>query len=99
MKLLTKKILKQIPPLYTQEHLGDVAVVYVKFFTPWSNWTWYATEYDPDKRMFFGLVDGQERELGYFSLDELESAKGPFGLLIERDMYFNPTLLGDLAAR
>ena len=99
MKLLTKKMLNRIPALYTQEHLGDAAVVYVKFFTPWSSWTWYATEYDPDERMFFGLVDGQERELGYFSLDELESAKGPHGLLIERDMHFNPTLLGDLAAR
>jgi len=34
------------------------------------------------------LVDGYEKELGYFSLEELESVKGSFGLGIERDRYF-----------
>ncbi len=38
--------------------------------------------------MFFGLVDGFERELGYFSLSELESVHGPYGVGIERDLYF-----------
>ena len=31
-------------------------------------------------------VDGFEKELGYFSLRELESARGPLGLPIERDL-------------
>jgi hypothetical protein len=35
------------------------------------------------------LVVGHEPELGYFSLDELESVSGPFGLRIERDRSFN----------
>jgi hypothetical protein len=39
---------------------------------------------------FFGLVDGFEQELGYFSLKELEDTRGPLGLLIERDMHFKP---------
>ena len=35
----------------------------------------------------FGLVEGFEKELGYFSLDELLSLKfPPLGLSIERDM-------------
>ncbi|MHC4637819.1 MAG: DUF2958 domain-containing protein [Planctomycetota bacterium] len=55
-----------------------------------NNWTWCATEYDPDERLFFGLVYGLEREWGYFSLDELESIKGPFGVGIERDRFFSP---------
>ena len=87
MKLLTKEIEKRIPALYAQENEED-ATVYVKFFTPDSSWTWYATEYDPEQRLFFGLVEGLEKELGYFSLDELESTRGPLGLPIERDMYF-----------
>lgn len=45
------------------------------------------------KTTFFGLVDGFEKELGYFSLSELESVKGPLGLKIERDLYFKPTTL------
>jgi len=88
MQLLTKEILKNLPALGTTDGQGDQAVVRVKFFTPWAGWTWYATEYDPETRTFFGLVDGHEKELGYFNLDELEEVKGPFGLKIERDRGF-----------
>jgi len=96
MKLMTKEILKRIPKLYAQEDLGKDAVVHVKFFTPWSNWTWYATEYDPETGMFFGLVDGLEREFGYFTLEQLQSVTGPAGLKIERDIYFTPKKISEL---
>jgi len=97
MKLLTKGIRKKLPPLYSGENKRseDIPVV-VKFFDPTSSWTWYVTEGEPvldedgkeiDFR-FFGFVRGFENELGYFSLKELESVKGPFRLGIERDMYF-----------
>ena len=69
----------------------------VKFFTPDSNWTWYATEFDGEDR-FFGLVVGQEIELGYFSLSELEEIRGPFHLPVERDLYFQPKTLAELKA-
>lgn len=68
----------------------DDPIARVKFFTPDSSWTYYVTEYDPVERLCFGLVVGLERELGYFSLDELESVKGPLGLAIERDLHWNP---------
>ena len=74
------------------------AIAYVKFFTPDSNWTWYASEYDPEKKMFFGLVEGLDTELGYFSLEELQSVRGPLGLKIERDIYFEETPLSQLQA-
>jgi len=95
MKLLTKAIEKALPPLYSQDDKGDDAVAYAKFFHPASSWTWYATEYDPESRVFFGLVIGFETELGYFSLDELESVRVR-GLGIERDLYFKPTTLGEI---
>ena len=44
--------------------------------------------------MFFGwatLGDPQNAELGYFSLDELESVRGRFGLKIERDLHWDDT--------
>ena len=96
MKLLTKELEAKLPPLYSQDGKGDDALALVKFFTPDSSWTWYATEYDPVERVFFGLVDGLEKELGYFRLDELESVKGPLGLSIERDIYFEPTRIKEL---
>ena len=46
--------------------------------------------------IFFGLVSGFEVELGYFSLKELEEARGPRGLPIERDLYFQPKTLKEL---
>jgi len=95
MKLLTKEIEKTLPPLYSQDGVED-PTVHVKFFTPDSSWTWYVTEYDPESKTFFGLVDGFEKELGYFTLKELESAKGPMNLSIERDLYFNKCKLSEV---
>lgn len=95
MQLLTAEIKTKLPKLYTQEEKGLEALAMVKFFTPDSNWTWYATEFD-GKDTFFGLVDGFEKELGYFSLSELQSARGQLGLPIERDLYFKPRTLKEL---
>jgi hypothetical protein len=105
MKLLTEEIREQLPPLYSQENKGGKAVVHVKFFTPSSSWTWYATEGEPvldesgreiDFR-FFGLVDGHDKEFGYFMLGELEEICGPMGMPIERDLHFKPKLLAEIA--
>lgn len=95
MELIDNEIKNIIPKLYEQDGKGLNAVAYVKFFTPDSSWTWYATEFD-GVDIFFGLVDGLDKELGYFSLSELESVRGPLGLKIERDLYFKPTKIREL---
>ena len=102
----------RLPHLYSQEQKGLDALAQVKFFTPDAGWSWYASEgspvdengyYDTDKEkvdyFFFGLVVGQEIELGYFALSELEQARGPLGLPIERDLYFEPKTLRELKAQ
>jgi hypothetical protein len=40
--------------------------------------------------LFFGYVMGQFDEWGYFLLSELEGNRGPLGLPIERDLFFQP---------
>lgn len=100
MMLMTKAIAKTIPPLYSQDGKGRQAVARAKFFTPWANWTWYATEMDIDQDRCFGLVVSPQcptGELGYFSLRELATITGPAGLRIERDRYFTPAPLDTLA--
>jgi len=105
MKLLTQEIRRRLPPLYSQEAKGGKAVAYVKYFTPSSSWTWYITEGSPIKDEggkevdfhFFGLVDGHEKELGYVALSELESVRGPMGLPIERDLWWKPKMLEEIA--
>ena len=100
MKLLTQEIRKKLPPLYATENMpaGD-AVAILKLFSPDSSWSWLATEGSPegDDFIFFGLVDGHVKELGYFSLRELEKVRGPLGLPIERDLYWQPKTLAEIA--
>jgi len=96
MKLLTQELRKKLPPLYSQDGKGGKSVAHVKFFTPDSNWTFYGVEFDGEDR-FFGLVDGHCKELGYFSLSELESVNGPMGLPIERDLHWQPKTLEEIA--
>ena len=95
MKLVTKEVKTKLPPLYSQEDKGGKAIAHVKFFTLDANWTWYATEFDGDDT-FFGLVEGHEKELGYFSLRELQSVRGMMGLPIERDLYWSPKMLQEI---
>ncbi len=45
--------------------------------------------------IFFGLVDGFEKEWGNFSLNELQSVRGQFGLGIERDLHFGTPTVGE----
>jgi len=90
MKFLTKANVKALPPIGSSASLPhDKTVVHVKFFTPDSNWTWYAIEFDGEDE-FFGLVCGFEVELGYWSMAELQSVRGPLGLPVERDLWFKP---------
>lgn len=97
MKLLTKEIETKLPKLYSTEGIElEDKVLQVKFFTPWSSWTWYGVEYNPEDKTFFGYVRGVEDEWGYFNLGELEEVKGPFFLGVERDMYFKPIKFKEL---
>ncbi len=93
--LMDENIRQMLPELYSQEEAGLDAQARVKYFTPDSNWTWYASEFD-GKDIFFGLVVGLEIELGYFSLNELAQTCGPRGLPIERDLHFEAKSLKEL---
>jgi len=100
MMLLTKENRQALAAIRSTDGLDPRQTkVPVKFFTPDSNWTWYAWEAEDipaDETMsgkpdtfFFGLVCGFEKELGTFALSELSAAKGPLGLPIERDRHWD----------
>jgi hypothetical protein len=97
MKLFTQEIIKKIPKIGTQSEVGiENLMLYCKLFTPWTIWTWYIAEADFETGEAFGLVCGFEKELGYFSLDELKEIKGHLGLKIERDLSFEPCKYSEL---
>jgi len=99
MELLPAELRAQLPALYAQEDNNN-PIVYVKFFTPDSGWTWFITEgsLEDDDFIFFGYVIGQSEEWGYFSLADLSSARGPRGLPIERDLDFTPAPWSEVKA-
>lgn len=68
MQLLTPELEKRFAEVGSQEEAEDPLVI-AKFFDPCGGWTWLATEYNPEERIFFGMVHGFEKELGYFSLE------------------------------
>jgi hypothetical protein len=73
-----------------REAAGKVlSILWIHGNSPAAHPTWYASEFDGED-LFFGLVSGFEVELGYFSLKELKEVKGPMGLPIERDLYYEP---------
>jgi len=96
-KLITKAIAAALPDLYTQDGKdpADVKVV-LKLFNPCGRGTWYITEGDLDEGVCFGYCVIHEGELGYVSLAELTEYKGPFGLGIERDEWFDGHTLADV---
>jgi len=80
-----------IPPIGSGSSIAKV-----KLFDPASSWTWYVAEYDAESREAFGLIDGHEKELGYFSMIELVEYRSPMGLPLERDIHYRPTPLAEL---
>lgn len=98
-QLLTTKLVNDLPPLYnSEENPEKEAIAVVKFFSPYSNWTWYAVEFDGDDTLW-GLVDGFEMEYGYFSYRELETTTLFGGVpAIERDCSWSPRPVKEIEA-
>jgi len=93
-QLLPSGVARKIPAIYSQENEDD-PIAWVKFFSPYTNATWYITEYDPSSGEAFGWADlGMGGgELGYISVRELEGLQKRGLPLVERDLYWKPRKL------
>jgi len=70
--LLNEKL--PIPGLYeTEGQSPEDTICWVRFIVPGSSWQWYVIEYEPKTGVFYGLVNGFEKELGYFALSDLNT--------------------------
>ena len=98
-ELMTKELGKSIPALYAHENVEnhDDVLAAAKLFSPYTGWRWYISEWQAETGICFGLVEGFETELGYFSLDELAEAT-VFGSVpaVERDLYWQPKTIGEV---
>lgn len=85
MELLTKEIEEKLPKFME----GDGTAL-VKFVLPDTKWKWYVCEYDTEAKTFYGLIEGEDKKWGKFTLEELQSLKGPKGVLVAIDEKFTP---------
>ena len=98
MELITKELKKRFAEVGSQEDVKDPLVI-AKLFNPAGAGTWYATEYDPDRKVFFGyasIFGDHNDEWGSFGLEELSEYKGRFGCGIERDLYIEEQPISQL---
>lgn len=86
MILLTDEL--RATPLANGRQRDADHVPVVKFFNPFGEGVWLATELDEDGDIMFGLADLGYPELGSWSLSEMEAIRLPFGMGIERDLLF-----------
>ena len=65
-------------------------MIYEHFFL--GGCDWYAAEYDPDERIFFGYAilndDLDNAEWGYISFDELREVKAQGVYEVDRDLHW-----------
>ena len=93
---LTAEIKKRgIPSLYAQENAAD-PVIYLELSLFQFPWRWYVSECEIEDGgrdvLFFGFVNGDFNEWGYFRLSELEIARSP--VLVSYD--FKPLPFSEL---
>lgn len=100
MNLMTKGLEKRFAKVGSQRDKENPVVI-AKFFNPAGSGNWYATEYDPKNKMFFGYVSiyGDWNEWGFFSLKELEDFESPYGTGIERDLDFEECPSSEIVTR
>ena len=97
--LMTKELGEKIPAIYANKNVEsyDDVLAAAKLFSPFSNWTWFITEWDAETGTCFGLVEGFEVEMGYFDLTELSEATVFGGVpAVERDLYWQPKTIGEI---
>ena len=90
--------LAKMPALYSTEHIPwQDKIIHEHYFI--SGCDWYAAEYDPKDRLYFGYAimnrDFDNSEWGYFSHDELADLRH-HGIEVDRDVHWTPTKAGSI---
>lgn len=94
--LISKKLELRFKEVGSQENSNDPIII-AKLFNPVGSGTWFLTEYNETTKIAFGYVTGLAHdEWGYVCIQELEAIELPYGLFIERDLFFVEQLFSSL---
>lgn len=94
-KLIRKEELDLFKKYGRQDGQGGDAIVVARLFHPYSNWTWYLTEYDSAYDEIFGFTVGLEMEWGTIGTLEYLRSIRIHGMKLERDTNFRPCTLNE----
>jgi len=83
-ELLTKELREKLPDLGSTDN-NKQRMIWTRFYIPNNVWTWYPFELSKQSDMMFGLAIGFDKEIGYWTLSELQDT----GLVL-RDVSFKP---------
>jgi len=103
-KLLPKGFARKIPLIDLMRDPNEM-IVHAHYFTCFTSWDWWVVEGRPvpscDDYLFRGFFKGPDGfAFGDWSLSDLESLGGPFGMgKVERETLFPPTPLIPLMRR
>lgn len=75
-------------PRYNDGEDGGIASIKINGIL--LDWSWYPIHFDLKRMVFYGLVQGYENEMGFFSLWEILQA----GLYVDKT--YTPKLVGEL---
>lgn len=92
---LMDKHLRQSLPSFEAIRANKNPMVHAKYHHASTDWTWWAIAFDGHD-VLWGLVLGDECELGHFSLSGLKYRGIDDGVPVIRDRAFKPCLLADL---
>jgi hypothetical protein len=90
-KLLNLQSREKYPTLGNRDELAFQALMFVKYFSLDSHWTWCDNEFN-GRDTFWGLEDGYVAEVVCFSLSKSQFVKSLLGLPVEQGLYFGPKI-------
>lgn len=95
------EIINALPALYSTEAVAVAdKVIVAKWFSPYSNFTWYAVEFEPTTRNIFCYVQSDFSEWGYSNLDEMQAVTVFNGVPgVERDTSWEPITVREAVER
>jgi hypothetical protein len=96
-EFMPEELRDKIPTLYRTGGEAD-PMVWVKFFSPVSNWQWYIVEYGEEAGVatFYGWLVSKAEQQGRFIRSDLASIRAYFGVTITRDPDFAPCRLSQV---
>lgn len=96
-QLLTQEIIDNLPPLYATEE-EDNPLIVARFYNPIGRGEWHLMEGEIREEGFlcYGLADIFEKELSYWTMEDLEELSVSLGVFIQRDDSFKPCRYEDV---